>query len=216
MQETISRLLLNLGNLSVGRSDYARAREYYTEARELALRVGDTQGASAALTNLGVMAKADGDYVAARQILDESLALKREMGDGRGIAVVLQGLADIDRFEGRFASSQRLMQESLTLSRDLEFSMGMILGLETVAALLAEIGLPSEGLRLAAAADAARTATGQKRSTEDATEFDRAVTRLRALADEGAQTPWDEGLTLSLADAVERVAALPVPDAGHG
>ncbi len=212
MQETISRLLLNLGNLSAGRSDVKRAIEYYAEARELALAVGDVQGASAALTNLGVMAKAEGDYVGARRLLDEALAVKREMGDGRGIAIALQSLSEIDRHEGSYASAQRLMQQSLTTCLDLQFSQGMILGLETIAALLADTGRAVAGLRFAAAAEAARTSTGQRRSIDDSAEFDRVVTTLRDLAGREAGRSWDEGLELALSDAVTEAITLAVPE----
>jgi predicted ATPase/class 3 adenylate cyclase/Tfp pilus assembly protein PilF len=208
MDETISRLLLNLGNLAVGRSDYARARRYYEEAREQALAAGDVFGASAALTNLGVMSKAERDYAGARPILEEALGLKRELGDGRGIAVALQALGDLDRFEHKYASSQRYLNEMLVMSRDLEFSLGLIQGLETIAALYAETGATEMGFRAAAAADAARDATGQRRSPEDDTEFRSVLQSLRSAADDDdAQRWWEEGSKTTLADAVDLALA---------
>ena len=210
MQDLVCKVLLNLGSLSVARSNFARAREYYTEARELAEPLGDAVVRSAATTNLGVIAKAQGDYRTARRLLDDALEMKREMGDTKGTAIVLQGLADLDRFEERYDSAQQLIRESLEACRALGFSIGMISGLETFAALLGHAGDAENGLRMAAAADAARTQTGQRRSTEDTADFDGALGTLRAgVAEDDARRWWDEGLALSLADAVDRVLALP-------
>ena len=213
LDEIVSRLLLNLGSLSVGRSNFVRAREYYKEAQALALEFGDTAVGSAALTNLGVITKAEGDNDRARAILDEALALKRSMGDARGTAIVLQGLADLDRSEGRHVSSRSLVRQSLEMCRDLDFSLGMISGLETFAASLADAGASEAGLRLAAAAHAARAATGQRRSAEDTTEFDRLVMTLRAgIGEHDAQACWDQGTVLTLADATSYVLAMPLVD----
>lgn len=209
MKDVVCKVLLNLGSLSLGRSNLSRAREYYTEAREFALAFGDTLVASAALTNLGVIAKAEGDLVGARRLLDEALTLKRELSDVRGTAIVQQGLADIDLAESSYDSAQRLLRHSLKACRKLDFSLGMIAGLETFAGVLAKTGGSEVGLRIAAAADAARTATGQRRSPEDTAEFEGAVAALRDGASEDeAQTWWDEGGGLSLPDAVEVALAL--------
>ena len=214
MDDVVNKVLLNLGSLSVARSNFVRAREYYTEARELAVAVGDTIVASAALTNLGVIAKAEGDYVHARRLLDQALAFKQELADARGTAIVLQGLADLDLFEGKLESARCRLRESLELSRSLDFSLGMISGLETFAALLARAATDlAIGLRIAASADAARSATGQRRSSEDTEEFDRVVAALRTGAGaDDAQTQWDEGLEL-VASRRHRASAGSLPSA---
>jgi tetratricopeptide (TPR) repeat protein len=208
MNEIIPKILVNLGSLSVGRANYGRAREYYTEAQELARTVGDAIVASAALTNLGVIATAERDYRRARTLLDEALDLKREMKDARGTAIVLHGLADLDRAQGHDAASRRRIHESLAISRDIDFSIGMISGLETAAALLAETADAPTGLRVAAAAEAARDSTGQRRSVEDASEFERVVAGLRATVGIDAQTQWNAGLALELTEAVTAVLGL--------
>jgi tetratricopeptide (TPR) repeat protein len=214
MKDVVNRVLLNLGSLSVARSNFVRAREYYTEARELAVTVGDTMVASAALTNLGVIAKAEGDFLQARRLLDQALTFKQELADARGTSIVLQGLADLDLVEGKLGPAQRRLRESLEISRSLDFSLGMISGLETFGALLARAARDFEtGLRIAASADAARAATGQRRSSEDTEEFDRVVAALRTgVGEDDAQTRWDEGVELSLPDAIEQVLALPSAD----
>ena len=209
MTETIARLLLNLGNLSIGRGDFHRGREYYDEARELALAVGDAVGASAALTNLGVIAKAQGDYAAARPMLNDALALKRELGDGRGIAIALQGLADVERYKGNLAMSKQLMVESLTICEQLGFSLGMIQGLETIAAAFAEAGQSDVGLRVAAAADAAREGTGQKRTRDDSNEFEAVVAKLHEQIGDASTAIWSEGLSLSLSEAIDLARSAP-------
>ena len=208
MNEVVSRVLSNLGSLSVARSNYSRAREYYTEARDLAQTLGDRTVISAALTNLGVIAKAEGDHRRARSMLDEALELKRELNDVRGTAIVLHGLADLDRTQGDADASRRRIQESLTISRDVGFSIGMIAGLETAAALLVGTADAPAGLRSAAAAATARDATGQRRSAEDTSEFERVVADLRADVGDDAQTFWDDGAASDLSHAVSDVISL--------
>jgi tetratricopeptide (TPR) repeat protein len=208
MSDVVSKVLLNLGSLSVGRSNLSRAREYYTEARELALTLGDVVVASAALTNLGVIAKAEGDHRRARVMLGDALDMKRDMNDARGTAIVLHGLADLDRTQGDHDAARRLVHESLAISRDIGFSIGMISGLETAAALLMAADDAKAGLRAAAGAEAARISTGQRRSAEDTSEFERVVAELRATVGEEAQVLWDAGGGLELTDAVAAVLGL--------
>ena len=215
MNDVVPKILVNLGSLSVGRSNLSRAREYYTEAHELALTLRNTVVASAALTNLGVIATAEGDHGRARAMLDEALELKRGMNDARGTAIVLHGLADLDRTQGHHAASRRRIHESLTISRDIGFSIGMISGLETAAALLAGTIEAPVGLRVAASAAAARATTGQKRSVEDTSEFERVVADLRATVGDDAQILWDAGGGLELTDAVAAVLGLLGPRDAH-
>jgi hypothetical protein len=86
----------------------------------------------------------------------------------------------------------------------------MIQGLEALSGIYVEAGNAGMGLVFAAAAEAARNATGQRRSPDDTKDFDRVVSALREMASaDDVQRWWDRGSSMSLTDAVDDALEMP-------
>ena len=101
------------------------------------------------------------------------------------------------------------MASSLELCRELNYVLGVIQGLELLASTCAdESGSAEAGLRFASSADAERERSKIQRNHEDAIEFDRSVTALRAeLGPLDADRVWEEGRGLDVSVVIDDAIA---------
>jgi len=94
----LARMALSLATLSetaMELEDRARAREFATEALELAREVGDRREAGAALLMLAWVALYEGQVDAARELFTDALALAREISHPTSARIALRGLAAV-------------------------------------------------------------------------------------------------------------------------
>jgi tetratricopeptide (TPR) repeat protein len=94
----LARMALSLATLSetaMELEDRARAREFATEALELAREVGDRREAGAALLMLAWVALYEGQVDAARELFTDALALAREISNPASARIALRGLAAV-------------------------------------------------------------------------------------------------------------------------
>jgi predicted ATPase/serine/threonine protein kinase len=112
-----ARALFAGGALASGQGDYASADALIGESLEIALQLGDKQGAAVFLNALAIIALDRGDLSVARSVFEESLVLWRELGDQKSIARSLSNLANIVKLQGDNAGAGSLYVEALSIFR---------------------------------------------------------------------------------------------------
>jgi non-specific serine/threonine protein kinase len=151
-----SLVLCGQGTIACNDGDVALARTRFEEALALARQLDDGNGAGWALLNLGILANADGDEVRARSLLDDGLASFRTIGDKSGTAVTMGYLGYLAGTNGDIAQARALIRESLILLREIGHRPRLVWNLWYQGDLHVRQGAPAAGVRLIAAATAAR------------------------------------------------------------
>jgi non-specific serine/threonine protein kinase len=211
LARTLTGLALSV--LEVG--DAERAAALCGEGLALSRQAGDRRGEAAALANLGLIRRARGDDEGAAALWGESLSVRRRIGDRGGTAHVLALLGGVALRRGDLARATELFHESLTLRREMGDQDGIAPIFEGLAAIGAARGDDIPAVRLAAAADALRAATGVPRSSPERAGHDRALTSLRARLDRAEfARAWSEGQALSLDQAIGAAMSMRVRE-GH-
>ncbi len=124
------RVLFAAGVLAAAQGDYAAAISLMRESLEIALRLGDKQGAAISLNGLSVNARDQGDLAGARSQMEECLGLWRECGDRRSVAQALSNLAGIVRMQGDLARARALHEECISIFHALGDQTGVAWSLD--------------------------------------------------------------------------------------
>ena len=88
-------LLVNLGSAALGVGDFHKSREYWLEARTLALETGEEDALPGIALNVGILAAKRGAYAEAGDLFAEALAGFHALGaerDAAGVMLQLGGL----------------------------------------------------------------------------------------------------------------------------
>jgi predicted ATPase/class 3 adenylate cyclase/DNA-binding CsgD family transcriptional regulator len=122
----IARALLQLGEITERRGNFAVASSRIEEALVLFRAVEDMQGTAWALNDLAGILSQKGQYSRAISLNEESLALFRAGGDIQGTGWALTSLAGILSQQGEYSRATSLSEESLALFREVGDMEGII------------------------------------------------------------------------------------------
>jgi predicted ATPase/DNA-binding winged helix-turn-helix (wHTH) protein len=114
-----ARALFAAGVLAGEQGDYASADALIRESLDIALQLGDKQGAAVSLNALAVHARDRGDVAVASSLYEESLALWRELGDQKAVARSLSNLANLVELQCDYARARSLYAECLLIFQEL-------------------------------------------------------------------------------------------------
>jgi len=197
-----------------GEGDHAAAEGYAAESLSLYRRLGDEAWIPFALNRLGIEVHARGEIDRAAALYGEALGRWRAVGQPWGIGTVLLNLGLVARERGEHERAAALYRECLPLAVEQGDRWGLIELLLGLAEIAVAKGQAALGVRLAAAADAAREVGGiilqpyVRRAAERTLQLART-----ALGGEGFAAAWEAGRALSLEEAVEQARRVGMTDA---
>lgn len=108
------------GRFAFRQSDYAAARDYYTECLTISRALGDMDGVASALRGLGNVATEVGDYLQASHLFEEGLAINRELVDPLKLADCLVGSGWALLHQGNYTLATAHFGEALILCREMD------------------------------------------------------------------------------------------------
>jgi predicted ATPase/class 3 adenylate cyclase len=200
-----------LADAAMLEGDLARARPLYERALAIYRELGDQHSQAIYLLNIGSIAIQQGDFETAEKCHDEGLALFRQIGGKYGIGYVLGGQGDLAYLRGDYDRARALYTEAMGLFQSVGAQREMTNTVGQFAILAAAEGQAKRAARLFGAAESARAGVGIRLSTSDLPFYERGLSEARAhLSPAVFDALWDEGQTLSLAEA----AALALENSG--
>ena len=200
-RENICSCTAIMGNLAVAGGDYSGARALYEESLAMAREMGITSDIALALTGKGHLAYAEGDCAAASAFFEEVAALNRDMGD-QANAVRFSGLASSLR--GEYETALSNSEQALALSVKNQCGAWIYETLAQLGSVFVGMGQIMRGAVLLGAAEGVMDSLGGAMCAPWRTLFQRAKDTARArLGEEAFEKAWQEGLSMSLEDAVE-------------
>jgi len=110
-----TRALITAGALFEARTDYSRAAEYYRQAQQLAVAIGDIREEIRALNGMGSVACDQSDIVNAKELLERALELSERSNDRRGLMVAQDNLAVVAYKQGRIEDAVQHYQAVIPL-----------------------------------------------------------------------------------------------------
>jgi tetratricopeptide (TPR) repeat protein len=196
-----AEVLNALSMTATWRGDPAKGAELAIEARTLFEALGTRSKVGQAIMAQGFALWQEHRYADARPFWEDALAISRELGDDTLAVTQLAAIAGLEFHTGATADATRIALDALDQACDLE-NTGLCVWLLEFAAAFAVADRPREALRVAAAADALRTASGGgKRVEELHIEPARSAAR-RYLDPVELERAWTDGRTLDLEAAV--------------
>mgnify|MGYP001065310328 CR=1 FL=1 len=183
--------------------DYVQARAMAEECLRINQARQDPEGIANALVTLGTITLAEGDAPGARRLAEEALALHRSLGHQLGIGLDYALLGDVARTQGEHAEALAHYQRCLSLWRDRENTVNSAVVLDSVAAVLGEIGDPARAATLLSTAAAIRERASARLTAAEQAACDATARACRAaLSEREFSAAWAAGRTLTLAQAV--------------
>lgn len=138
----VSAALGNMGNIYLEEGKIQLALEHHTQNLHIALELGYRFGVSVAIGNLGEIYFLLGDYDRALRCYAYNLRLALELGDRPGVARTLWQLgntyADLEQFE----TAEQLLSQAIALGRTLDTPYDLSEYLDSLSALLMQVGKP--------------------------------------------------------------------------
>jgi tetratricopeptide (TPR) repeat protein len=182
--------------------------EQMNRAVDMLRPAGDKWRLVSALNNLGYNLALNGKPMTAKPLLDEALQLARQCDDPHAISSVLDSLAEVEMSLGRFNEARALWQECFAIARRLDDKRQTAYLLEARARLALHEGDPALCIRLASAAEVARSSIGEIAPQDWREIVIKTVEAARhQLPDLAADTAWREGKTTTLEDVMASVLA---------
>jgi predicted ATPase/class 3 adenylate cyclase len=198
----VGRALSNLGTNAAEQGDFARAVELYEESLTFAQEIGHIFGIVSTMCNLAATYSELGEFTRAEGLLEEALALAEEHHSGAGAALGLVSLAELTLNRGEHEQAAMWAQQSLARWWTLRDRWGIVTSFHALALAMA-VHRPEQAVRLFAAEEALRDASGIHLPPVYHSAYERALADLRATLDESAfAAAWEEGRTLPLESAV--------------
>lgn len=191
--------LSNLGVVHQYQGDFTAARAAYEEGLAVQRELGERSSTGVTLNSLGEVALDQGDYEFARKCHEEGLAIATELEDNYGRASHLYGLGCAASQRGDTDQAMTYLLESLPLMAGL--------GERTLVtdhfSAIASLADPERAVRLHAARDTLRGATGSPLPPYALRKMEAEVAALRdRLGVEGFERAWKEGSEMSLEQAI--------------
>jgi tetratricopeptide (TPR) repeat protein len=116
----LARLLEGAGLLAFLQGDYTQAWAYHQQTLGLRRKLGDRQGAAAALANLATVLNAMREYERAKVLYIEALEIFREGGDEHRMSAIFTNLGTIELNEGDPTLAMALQTQSVGFYRKLK------------------------------------------------------------------------------------------------
>jgi predicted ATPase/DNA-binding CsgD family transcriptional regulator len=199
---------INLAVVWEHRGEGERSAAAYAEALRWFRETGNPYWVAGAQIELGDRLTWCGDLAAAVPMLDEALAMLRQAGDSWSLTMGFGQRAFAALAQGDLTYAARLFAEGLdaALADEMERSaLGAVAGLAGVALARGEV---ARAARLLGAVEAGQQRFGVGRIAH-AMHVERLTTEVRAQLTEPAfGAAWDEGRTLTFADAVTEARAI--------
>ena len=184
--------------------DLEAADRLLEESLELYRRLGDEPGVARVLTMQVVPDAMAGAWDRVVASIEEVVAIWRHLGDRLDLAFGLIWLAFADGRAGRTDDARATALEALELFREADNPTGTALAFLDLAFLLTWEGRHSDAIRMAGVAEALRQRAGGGPTPGfgGMLEGDPVADARAHLTEEDAQQAWQEGLALSVQDAV--------------
>jgi predicted ATPase/class 3 adenylate cyclase len=200
--------LQNLGEISLQQSDDAGAKELFERCLALSRSIEHQELESECERSLGELALKAGDVQGARAHFARSLKICQDAQDKRGEAITLWRLGRTDVACGDLELARKRLAEALRALQTFEMNAELIDCLEDCAMLLEIAERVESGVRIYAAAAAARAALGLPRSARREAEVQLRVQAARAdLKERDFAAAWSIGLTWSREEAIDHALA---------
>jgi DNA-binding CsgD family transcriptional regulator len=195
--------LQHVGRLALFRGDYVLARSLLEEAVYASRTAGNRFFEAVSLVNLGWLAYQQGDNSAARVWLEEALAAYSDLGQPSGLASGLAFLGLVATEQGDYAEAHARFLASLEERRSGGGSFDPAFLLGCWAGLAAAQDQPERALRLAAAADVLRRASGSRAADPYLSRVGHRIVAARErLGGVAAEAAWSAGQTMGVEQAL--------------
>jgi hypothetical protein len=153
----------------------------------------------------------------ARDRHEQALAIHRSLGDKRGTSFSLRELGAIAAEQKQLPQATAYLAECLEILRLLGDRLGIAALLETSAAVAAAADEPAESLRLCGAARKLRDEIMSPISKADLELLEARLAGARAaLGEERAEEEYQEGLRMTVDDAIRAASQVGVPRSARG
>jgi predicted ATPase/class 3 adenylate cyclase len=200
----LAEALYNQAFAVAAEHDLESAARLLNESLDLFRQVGDEGGVARALTMLVVPDAMAGawDRVVAR--IEEVVAILRRLNDRLTLAFDLVWLAFAYGRAGRREDARSTALEALELFREVDNATGMALAFLNLAFLLTWEGRHEDAIRMAGVSESHRDRAGGGPTPGfgGMLEGDPAAAARAHLTEDAAQRAWQEGLTMSIHEAV--------------
>ena len=178
-------------------ADPGAVRLHASEARRIAVGLGDEGRELSAIHCLAEGARMAGDLDEARTLYTESLERNRARGARLAVAVELANFGYLEKASGRLDLAEASVRESIPISLSIGNSYILAHGFVALAAIVAAGGRAAEAARLLGKADGIFAETGLVLDPADKPEYDGAVTAARAgLGDAAYAAAYAAGVEL--------------------
>ena len=204
----VAMLLNNQGIIARFQGDLEAASAMNEESLALFRECGDRWAVGQLLNNEACVASDMHDYPRARTLLRESLAIRRQIGDRAGLALSLNTLADVMLDIGDHAAARPLLDEALAINRELGDQTALAYLIEDYAGIAAAEARAERSLELAGFAAGLREAVGAPLPPGEQARVDRMVAPARSSLGDAADAVWEQGRTIGLEQAIDRILPL--------
>ncbi len=202
---SLSYPLYDVGLAAYYQGDFPTATKYLEESLQIRQDANDLWGMAESQHGLGLVALGEKDYVKARTHHEASLALAQQIGDVSRHGGSLHWLGCMDLAEGDVTGAEARHKESLALFRELGDRWGLSHCFAGYASLAAHKGDLPRAVTLWSVADALRDQIGSPLPPVERAQrnLDLAEAKERLGDDAAFDRAWEEGLQLTLEQAVE-------------
>jgi predicted ATPase/class 3 adenylate cyclase len=181
----------------------AEARAIVAEGLHLARQQGDPWNIAQATLGVGRFASAGGDLDEARARIEEAIELFRQVGDLGQVNHARGDLARVLRLHGQTGQAIALYRETLRAWQHMGHRGAVAQQLESLAFIAIELGQGARAARLLGATETLREISGALRMTQQGTEYDQALAKLRGqLAPAELEAAWAAGRAMGMDEAV--------------
>ncbi len=199
----ITNSLAGLAYHAIHQGDYATARNYIEEHRQINETLSNQNGVANGLAILGLITFIEGDYSAAQLLYEKSRHLCQESGDRSLLALPLLGLGNIALQCGEYSQARLLFEQVLGMNH----ASGALTHMEKVLGYLAALAVAQgQAARALSLAGAATALCGSSKVywlafEQNAFEQTQATAR-QLLGPEAAASAWAAGQAMLPAQAL--------------
>jgi len=194
--------LYNSGTTAALIGDMATVAEKLAEGVAIGRERGDDAIISRFLQAEGYMAFMGDDLARARELLEEGLAVAERMNNAMQIGVAHHTVGQVARLQGRHSDAVTHYQAAVRIGHEMGDAAALTEPLQGLAAVAIATGDADRGVRLLAANDAIRERLGGGPPPEWLRIGDPLAEARGVLGDDAYRAAWEDGLKLSLDDAV--------------
>lgn len=211
LQDThpIAMIYNNLGGTLYKKHHVTSAVELSEESLRLSRESGDRLWTAVSLNNLGELLRAQGDLTRAAILLEESFALYTEVGDRAFTVDILNNLGNIAHDRGDLKRAASLYHQGMVRALEFGVKCPQLSLLVSAASLACDLNLPSQSVRLFAAASKLRATTSMIWSVENEARYKSKVDLVCfKLGEEAFAREWEAGQRITEDEAASFVAMM--------